>query len=314
MDGTMSVTLSSSRRGNLSAAGPDDSPCPQMTIALEVFLILGVLGLLENVLVIVAIARNRNLHSPMYYFMCSLAAADLLVSSSNIWETIMLELWHGGALNIDPQTLERIDNVFDSMICTSFVASMCSLLAIAADRYVTIFYALRYRCIMTARTVGLAIATIWAGCTACGVIFIAYHESTAVVLCLVATFFTLLALMAVLYMHMFLLARRHARRIASQHGARGVRAAVTLTILLGVFIVCWAPLFLHLMLFVVCPHNPYCVCYMAHFNLYLILVMCNSVIDPLIYALRNNDMRDTFRELVLCHGTSRHQSRSQTAR
>uniref|UniRef100_A0A8C4QW54 G-protein coupled receptors family 1 profile domain-containing protein n=1 Tax=Eptatretus burgeri TaxID=7764 RepID=A0A8C4QW54_EPTBU len=229
------VTSHANGEEDMRRSHTEERPCPQMTIALEVFLILGVLGLLENVLVIVAIARSRHLHSPMYYFMCSLATADLLVSSSNIWETIMLELWHGGVLNIDPQTLERIDNVFDSMICTSFVASMCSLLAIAADRYVTIFYALRYHCIMTARNVGLAIAAIWVGCTACGVVFIAYHESTAVVLCLVATFFTLLALMAVLYMHMFLLARSH-------------------------------------------------------------------------------DMRDTFRELVLCCGTSRHQGRSQAAR
>ncbi|EMP35784.1 Melanocortin receptor 3 [Chelonia mydas] len=77
-----------------------------------------------------------------------------------------------------------------------------------------------------------------------------------------------------------------------------MKGAVTITILLGVFIVCWAPFFLHLILIISCPTNPHCVCYTSHFNTYLVLIMCNSVIDPLIYAFRSLEMRKTFKELV----------------
>ncbi|XP_016334059.1 melanocortin receptor 5-like, partial [Sinocyclocheilus anshuiensis] len=66
--------------------------CEQLNIATEVFLILGIVSLLENILVICAIVKNKNLHSPMYFFVCSLAVADMLVSVSNAWETIVIYL------------------------------------------------------------------------------------------------------------------------------------------------------------------------------------------------------------------------------
>ncbi|XP_017732949.1 PREDICTED: melanocortin receptor 5 [Rhinopithecus bieti] len=296
--------------GNLS--GPNvknkSSPCEDMGIAVEVFLTLGVVSLLENILVIRAIVKNKNLHSPMYFFVCSLAVADMLVSVSNAWETITIYLLNNKHLVIADAFVRHIDNVFDSMICISVVASMCSLLAIAVDRYVTIFYALRYHHIMTARRSGAIIAGIWAFCTGCGIVFILCSESTYVILCLISLFFTMLFLLVSLHIHMFLLARTHVKRMAALPGASSARqrtsvqGAVTLTMLLGVFIVCWAPFFLHLILMLSCPQNLYCSCFMSHFSMYLILIMCNSMMDPLIYAFRSWEMRKTFKEIICCRG------------
>ncbi|XP_005697216.2 PREDICTED: melanocortin receptor 5 [Capra hircus] len=296
--------------GNLSGLSVRNasSPCEDMGIAVEVFLALGLISLLENILVIGAIVRNRNLHIPMYFFMGSLAVADMLVSLSNFWETITIYLLTNKHLVMADASVRHLDNVFDSMICISVVASMCSLLAIAVDRYVTIFCALRYQRIMTGRHSGAIIAGIWAFCTSCGTVFIVYYESTYVVVCLIAMFLTMLLLMASLYTHMFLLARTHVRRIAALPGhssvwqRTGVKGAITLAMLLGVFIVCWAPFFLHLILMISCPQNLYCSCFMSHFNMYLILIMCNSVIDPLIYAFRSQEMRKTFKEIVCFQG------------
>ncbi|XP_023187216.1 melanocortin receptor 5-like isoform X3 [Xiphophorus maculatus] len=281
--------------------------CEQVHIAVEVFLILGIISLLENIMVITAIVKNKNLHSPMYFFVCSLAVADMLVSVSNAWETIIIYLLNNRQLVVEEHFIRQMDNMFDSMICISVVASMCSLLAIAVDRYITIFYALRYHNIMTVRRAGCIIGGIWTFCTGCGIVFIIYSETTPVIICLVSMFFAMLLIMASLYSHMFMLARSHVKRIAalpgynSIHQRTSMKGAITLTILLGIFIVCWAPFFLHLILMISCPRNLYCVCFMSHFNMYLILIMCNAVIDPLIYAFRSQEMRKTFKEIVCCY-------------
>lgn len=278
----------------------------QLFVSPEVFVTLGAISLLENILVIVAIAKNKNLHSPMYFFICSLAVADMLVSVSNGSETIAIILLNGTDANAQSFTM-NIDNVIDSVICGSLLASICSLLAIAVDRYFTIFYALQYHNIMTVKRVGIILSCIWAACTVAGILFIIYSDSSVVIICLISVFLTMLALMASLYVHMFLMARLHMKRIAVLPGTGTIRqganmkGAITLTILIGVFVVCWAPFFLHLIFYISCPQNPYCVCFMSHFNLYLILLMCNSIIDPLIYALRSPELRNTFKEIICCY-------------
>ncbi|XP_056381950.1 melanocyte-stimulating hormone receptor [Hyla sarda] len=276
-----------------------------------VFLFLCFLSLLENILVVVAIAKNHNLHSPMYYFICCLAASDMLVSISNLIETVIMILLLHGIIEHNIPMVKMMDNIVDTMILCSLVTSLSFLGAIAVDRYVTIFYALRYHNIITQHRVICVITGIWMASIACSITFIVFSHSSVVIWCLIVFFIFMLVLMLGLYIHMFVLARKHSQIIMSQQkGARRgfsphqaaakLRGAITLTMLLGIFFLCWGPFFLHLTLYVSCPKHPFCLEYFKYFNINFVLMIFNSIIDPIIYAFRSQELRKTLKDIVLC--------------
>ncbi|OWK16135.1 TUBB3 [Cervus elaphus hippelaphus] len=295
---TFPLTLAPNRTG---------PQCLEVAIPDGLFLSLGLVSLVENVLVVAAIAKNRNLHSPMYYFICCLAMSDLLVSVSNVLETAVMLLLEAGALAARAAVVQQLDNVIDVLICGSMVSSLCFLGAIAVDRYISIFYALRYHSVVTLPRAWRIIAAIWVASILTSLLFITYYNHTVVLLCLVGFFIAMLALMAVLYVHMLARACQHARGIARLqkrqrpiHQGFGLKGAATLTILLGVFFLCWGPFFLHLSLIVLCPQHPTCGCIFKNFNLFLALIICNAIVDPLIYAFRSQELRKTLQEVLQC--------------
>ncbi|XP_059760521.1 tubulin beta-3 chain [Balaenoptera ricei] len=279
--------------------------CLEVSVPEGLFLSLGLVSLVENVLVVAAIIKNRNLHSPMYYFICCLAASDLLVSVSNVLETAVMLLLEAGATAPRAAVVQQLDDVIDVLICSSMVSSLCFLGAIAVDRYISIFYALRYHSLVTLPRAWWAIAAIWVASVLASTLFIAYYNHAAVLLCLVSFFVAMLALMAVLYVHMLARACQHARGIARLHKRQhstqqgfGLKGAATLTILLGTFFLFWGPFFLHLSLIVLCPQHPTCGCVFKNFNLFLTLIICNAIVDPLIYAFRSQELRKTLQEVL----------------
>nr|XP_005892491.1 PREDICTED: uncharacterized protein LOC102277577 [Bos mutus] len=295
---TLPFTLAPNRTG---------PQCLEVSIPDGLFLSLGLVSLVENVLVVAAIAKNRNLHSPMYYFICCLAVSDLLVSVSNVLETAVMLLLEAGVLATQAAVVQQLDNVIDVLICGSMVSSLCFLGAIAVDRYISIFYALRYHSVVTLPRAWRIIAAIWVASILTSLLFITYYNHKVILLCLVGLFIAMLALMAVLYVHMLARACQHARGIARLqkrqrpiHQGFGLKGAATLTILLGVFFLCWGPFFLHLSLIVLCPQHPTCGCIFKNFNLFLALIICNAIVDPLIYAFRSQELRKTLQEVLQC--------------
>ncbi|OPJ78282.1 melanocyte-stimulating hormone receptor [Patagioenas fasciata] len=295
---------SKGNQSNVTTVG-SNTWCQGLNIPNEFFLTLGLVSLVENLLVVAAILKNRNLHSPMYYFICCLAISDMLVSVSNLVETLFMLLMEHGMLVIRASIVRYMDNVIDMLTCSSVVSSLSFLGVIAVDRYITIFYALRYHSIMTLQRAVVTMASVWLASTISSTVFIIYYRNNAILLCLISFFLFMLVLMLVLYIHMFALARHHLRSMSSQqkqpvYRSSSLKGAVTLTILLGVFFICWGPFFFHLILIVTCPTNPFCTCFFSYFNLFLILIICNSVVDPLIYAFRSQELRRTLWEVVLC--------------
>ncbi|KAM9353780.1 adrenocorticotropic hormone receptor [Symphorus nematophorus] len=296
----------------MNATTVNQTDCPEVQVPTPLFFTIGVTSLAVNLLVVVAVIRNRNLHAPMYCFICSLAAFNTISSLTKSWETLMLVLADVGHLKKTGFSETKLDDVMDSLLCMSFVGSIFSFLAIAVDRYITIFHALRYHNIMTMRRTGAILGAIWTTCGVLALLMVRFFDSKFIMICFVVFFLVSLATICFLYLYMFTLASIHARKIAALPTSGGgrsrrqrwrgnsMRGVLTLTILFGAFVVCWMPFFVHLIIMAVCPMNPYCECYRSLFQLHVVLLMSHALIDPAIYAFRMAELRHTFRKMLLC--------------
>ncbi|XP_057690319.1 adrenocorticotropic hormone receptor [Corythoichthys intestinalis] len=287
------------------------SDCPELSVPLYVFFTIGLFSLMENLLVVVAVIYNRNLHSPMYFFMCSLAGFNTIASITKTCENILLVFADVGHLEKEGSSETKLDDVIDSLLCMSFVGSIFSFLAIAVDRFVSIFHALRYHNIMTIRRTGTSLGIIWTTCVVSAIFLVNFFHFKFIMICFVALFIIAFVTTCFLYAHIFMLARIHAKKIGTLNsgGAEkshqrslgsSMRGALTLTTLFGTFVVCWVPFILHLVILTVCPKNPYCECFRSLFQLHVILLMSHALIDPAIYAFRSTELRHTFRKMFLC--------------
>ncbi|XP_049447999.1 adenosine receptor A2b isoform X1 [Epinephelus fuscoguttatus] len=122
-----------------------------------------------------------------------------------------------------------------------------------------------------------------------------------------------LLIMLGIYLKIFTVARKQLRQIelkcvgngdSHHHGLlqKEIRAAKSLSIIVGLFAICWLPVHILncLTLFYKELYKPPLVMYVA-----IILSHANSAVNPIIYAYRIQDFRNTFRKILaqhfLCH-------------
>ncbi|KAH3789593.1 hypothetical protein DPMN_167778 [Dreissena polymorpha] len=85
----------------------------------------------------------------------------------------------------------------------------------------------------------------------------------------------------------------HARKFR-----REAKAAKTLAIIVGAFIICWCPFFTIYLVEAFCYD---CVSELM-FSVFFWLGYCNSALNPCIYALFSRDFRSAFKRLLMCQG------------
>ncbi|XP_075404594.1 olfactory receptor 2D3-like [Tenrec ecaudatus] len=119
-----------------------------------VFLIIYLLSVFGNLLIIVLIQTDSQLHTPMYFFLKNLSLADFCFSTSIVPQMLVHLLVTKKAISFAGCSLQMV--VFLLAGCTE-----CSLLAVMSyDRYVAVCKPLHYSTIMTQKAcVQLAIVS-----------------------------------------------------------------------------------------------------------------------------------------------------------
>ncbi|KAJ8389087.1 hypothetical protein AAFF_G00122930 [Aldrovandia affinis] len=272
-----------------------------------VFVVICTVIILENLLVLIAIFRNKKFHSAMFFFIGNLAFSDLLAGSAYI-ANILLS---------GPRTFQLVPVQWFIREGTAFIAlaaSVFSLLAIAIERYIAITKVKVYGANKTCRMF-LLIGACWVTSVLLGGLPIlgwncmeTLRECSAVlplystryILFVVTIFSAILLAIVILYVRIYLIVRSSHQEAASSPAYALLK---TVTIVLGVFIVCWLPAFCVLLLDTSCRMASCPV--LAHADAFFGFATLNSALNPLIYTLRSKDMRREFLRVLCCWGLLR---------
>ncbi|XP_003781407.1 olfactory receptor 2AT4-like [Otolemur garnettii] len=120
-----------------------------------IFLFFYLLILVGNALILVAVVAEPSLHKPMYFFLINLSALDILFTTSTVPKMLSLLLLRDHLLSFPACFLQMY--LFHSFSCSeAFI-----LVVMAYDRYVAICRPLHYPVLMTPQTNVLLAASAW---------------------------------------------------------------------------------------------------------------------------------------------------------
>ncbi|XP_026888443.2 sphingosine 1-phosphate receptor 2 [Electrophorus electricus] len=269
-----------------------------------IFIIICSIIILENLLVLIAVFRNKKFHSAMFFFIGNLAFSDLLAGSAYI-----ANIFFSG-----PKTFDLVPVQWFIREGTAFIAlaaSVFSLLAIAIERYIAITKVKVYGSNKTCRMF-LLIGACWVTSILLGGLpIIGWNcineltECSAVlplnsrryIRFVVSIFSVILLSIVILYVRIYLIVRSSHQEATNSQAYALLK---TVTIVLGVFIVCWLPAFTILLLDTSCKMSSCPI--LSHADAFFGIATLNSALNPLIYTLRSKDMRREFLRVLCCWG------------
>nr|XP_040041040.1 sphingosine 1-phosphate receptor 3a [Gasterosteus aculeatus aculeatus] len=268
-------------------------------------LFICVLIVLENVTVLLTLWRNKRFHSRMYFLIGNLALSDLLAGVAYV-----VNIFTSGSNTyfLTPaQWLAREGSMFVALSASTF-----SLLAIGIERHMTMVRLRPCEAAGRGRLLGL-LAACWLvsvllsalpsmgwncldNMASCSTVLPLYAKSY-VAFC-ISVFSALLVAIIILYIRIYRLVTSSGRRVSSRPSERSLALLRTVVIVLGLFVMCWTPLFVLLLLDVGCSPDRCPVLYQVDW--FIALAVLNSALNPLIYTLSSREMRAAFFRLLCC--------------
>ncbi|XP_069014849.1 trace amine-associated receptor 1-like [Embiotoca jacksoni] len=280
---------------------------PSITcVLIYVFLaLLSVITICGNFLVIISIVYFKQLHTPTNYLILSLAAADLLVGII----VFPFNMVFSYSQCLYPDGL--ICNVRGSFHISLSTCSILTLCCISVDRYYAVCQPLTYTTKINHYVVATMILVNWGVSVLIGIVvtIVGLNSETCEESCLIKvliaatigpilSFYLPAIIMLCIYLKIFLVALKQARRIQNTKSGAAVskkerKATKTLAVVLGVFLLCWTPFFLCITFLPYIDSVPVPV--METLNW---LALSNSMLNPFIYAFFYSWFRLAFKMII----------------
>ncbi|XP_020857350.1 adenosine receptor A3 isoform X1 [Phascolarctos cinereus] len=303
--------------------GNDTTLTAGSIVYITVEIVIGLCAIVGNVLVIWVVKLNPGLQNTTFYFIVSLALADIAVG------VLVMPLAIVISLGI---TIHFYNCLFMTCLLLVFThASIMSLLAIAVDRYLRVKLTIRYKRVITQRVIWMALGFCWLVSILVGLVpMFGWNErmspgssgNASFLPCrfrsvmrmdymVYFSFFTWilipLVMMCAIYVDIFYVIRNKLRQNFSgskETGAfygREFRTAKSLLLILFLFALSWLPL-----------STINCVSYFfPNTNvpqellcLGILLSHANSMMNPIVYACKIKKFKETYllilKSYILC--------------
>ncbi|EDS38236.1 g-protein coupled receptor [Culex quinquefasciatus] len=270
--------------------------------------VLVVCILAGNILTILAVRYHRRLRLLISnLFVMSLAMSDIFVGLTLPYH---LAFYMGNELG----RLKHLCLLRFFVLIIACSVSIWNLIAIAVDRYIAICYPLHYTRIMTKKVALVILGFGWCLAIVIAIIPLIWNRWDTAMECefdellhpwyvagVITPIFSLVWLCLLLvYWRIWREAAKHAKQLRAHHSQEGTsdwKSVQVVLLIMGCFTFCWLPYFVVILtqIFNFFDYNSP-VLYKAVFS----LAMANSMMNPVIYAWKNTNFRDAFKQLLTC--------------
>lgn len=252
--------------------------------------------LFGNFLVWASFISFRELRTKCNYFIISLAVADIMVAllAMPIWFILQLEP------DIEKQTYlgQTTMDFWNWIDIFCGTASIMNLAAVSADRHLAITKPYSYHQFLTSFRAIMVLCFVWVYATTISLLVFVKNKipnSGHQFMIATASFFLPLTAMIIMYARIFAVARRQARMITKNLSYKtDIKAAKTIAVVIGAFVVCWLPFFVLILGFALDKK------FLEDMRIYRgikWMEYLNSCLNPIIYCCLNRTYRGAFKRL-----------------
>lgn len=272
-----------------------------------------VFGLMGNAWVILIIARRKRLHTTANWFILSLAVADFSVTSGYFPASFVC--------NVNVACNDVIRFNFVSFFTE---ASMFALMAMIAERYIAIVYCLKYVRVMTKKNIVAMVAASWGiptflfagrwvqskyyhrlsvrGELILTICYTMLFEVTPTIILVTATLHILLISRKISVEMSKLLNQVRFNQASSSVGMRvpkvGVKKSIVwlVVVVVAIFVTCYGTE----IYITICDTFQLCEVTVDTRSAFSVLLLANSAMNPLVYAVLKQDIKRETKGLLCC--------------